>query len=100
MTRSGCVLSTASTFGRSASPISVTYLAESGQLSQWVRPTSRFPAPIAKIVSVVAGLSETMRFGTEAKLIVLLKSSRSDVAESVDVWRADLDADPSHARAR
>jgi hypothetical protein len=41
--------------------MSATVFAASGHSSQWERPTSRDPAPIAKSVSVVVGLRETMR---------------------------------------
>src|SRR5258708_25058936 len=101
MTRPGCAWSTASMFGRSPSPRSGTSFAESGQLSQWVRPTRRDPAPMAKSISVVDGLSETIRFGGEPRVIAWPKSSRIEtVVESAAFRVACLDAEPSHARTR
>src|SRR5688500_6255229 len=47
--------------GRIALPRSGTCRASSGQRSQVVRPTTRGPTPNVNRISVVAGLSETMR---------------------------------------
>src|SRR3982751_6408227 len=75
MTRSGCTPRIASTFGRIPSPREGTSVAESGQRSYLLRPTRRDPAPMVKSISVVAGLSETMRVGGATRLTESPKSS-------------------------
>jgi len=80
--------STASTLGRIPSPRAGTSLAESGQRSYFVRPMRRDPAPSVNRISVVAGLSETIRLGTAPIRTGSPKSSRA---------AADVLLDFSHA---
>src|SRR5579862_3645824 len=88
-------------FGRRASPTSVMYLAESGQLSHFDLPTRREPAPMAKRISVVVGFSETIRLAGVSKEMLAPKSSLTwSAVETAAPWRADLTTDPSHARER
>src|SRR5450759_4474548 len=88
MTRSGCVPRTTSTLGRIPSPSAGISLAESGQRSYFVRPMSREPAPRVKRISVVAGLSETMRVGATPIRTGSPKSSRTAAALRVDFSHA------------
>src|SRR6185437_13691632 len=72
--------------------MSGTCLAASGHSSQCDRPASSAPAPIANIVSVVVGLSETTRCGCAVNEIARPKSSRTTgdemLREPLAGWRA------------
>src|SRR3954464_5584518 len=72
--------------GRSASPTSGTYFAESGQLSHFVRPTSFDPAPMANRISVVVGFSETIRTAGVPTRSVSSKSSMTRLGPRVEDW--------------
>jgi hypothetical protein len=64
MTRSGRIDRMRSVSGSSSAPTFGSFTASGGYLSKLLTAISRSPAPIAKIISVVAGISEMMRLGT------------------------------------